>query len=340
MRISVKNFTAGITADAIKATAGSMGITAGITAGTFNAAGANRVTAGPFNATARLKAGPFNAAAGITAGGINAGSNRLFSTTNLGPIIKPRRSDSSIMKMGSAMTLGSRMSTLGGSNYLDMGTRHNEVGPRYKTPRRSSVVPRYSTQVSIPRYTTQCSMVRNYSTIPSKYTSPITYLKWKMNEIDNARRLYEHCSSRSLNLHLSFQSWFNTTVIHIYLVQKLLNLNNNNQVLKSFNNELLNHFYLDLEIKLFQMGVKSNIGQLIKQLVSSYQGQILGYDEGLYYGDCILMGALWRNLYSSQDSVGIQELERVLCYLKRELTRIEQVELSSVLNSTFTFEKF
>ena len=175
--------------------------------------------------------------------------------------------------------------------------------------------------------------------IPSKYINPIKYLKWKMNEIDNARRIYELCSSHSLGLEKTFYSWFTSTTLNLYIVQKALVINTNpgsESVIKSFQAELLNHLWLDLEIKLNQLGLKSNIGSVVKDLVSSYQGMILGYDEGLYYGDAILMGAIWRNLYQSQD-VSVDDLHRVLLHVKKNLQHCEQIELKSILNSTFTF---
>ena len=159
-----------------------------------------------------------------------------------------------------------------------------------------------------------------------------------MSELDNCRRLYEHLSSLKLIDNNSFQQWFNTTVLYLFILKKLISIHDS-EITKSFHQELLNHFYLDLEIKLNEFGLKTNIQKVLQDLISSYQGQILAYDEGLYYGDGVLLASLWRNLFLQQDA-SFQEMVRVLEYFKSELERGQGVELESILNSTFTFNKY
>lgn len=112
-----------------------------------------------------------------------------------------------------------------------------------------------------------------------------------------------------------FEGWFNGTTLHVWMVQKKLHsiyghLNNNldlsiNQDQKVSENdanialeisrELVRHVWLDMEIKLAQgipcrtffinvltAGVKVKISTIMADLVSSFQGQGLAYDEGIF----------------------------------------------------------
>jgi hypothetical protein len=65
---------------------------------------------------------------------------------------------------------------------------------------------------------------------------------------------------------------------------------------------MFEHLWLDVELKLSEAGVKHNFSKIVADLLTSYYGQTLAYDEGLYMGDTFLTSALWRyraeNLYS------------------------------------------
>ncbi len=97
-----------------------------------------------------------------------------------------------------------------------------------------------------------------------------------------------------LQLESSFHSWFTITVLHVWMINKRL-IYEGPQA-KDYMKEIIHHIWLDVELKLHQAGVKTNISKTVQELVSSYQGQCLGYDEGLYYGDALFAAALWRYL--------------------------------------------
>jgi hypothetical protein len=84
-------------------------------------------------------------------------------------------------------------------------------------------------------------------------------MKWRMSVIDNCRATYEHSADQFAakcfpNLPPTFDSWFTTTVLHLYIIQKRLLMEG--PIGKDFNAELLNHLWLDIEIKLHQAGVR------------------------------------------------------------------------------------
>jgi hypothetical protein len=135
-----------------------------------------------------------------------------------------------------------------------------------------------------------------YPDILSKAIHPYGYIKWKMAVIDNARNNYEACAEQfensSLKTGQDFQDWFNLTVLHLWILSK--RLTTQGPLGNDFKVEMVNHLWLDVEIKLAQAGVKTSITKIVQDLVSSYQGQCLGYDEGLHHGDAILAAAVWR----------------------------------------------
>lgn len=190
-------------------------------------------------------------------------------------------------------------------------------------------------------------LVRNYSTKFSspidKVLNPIGFIKYKMNLIDNARTTYELCSSqfesnkltKVLNLEDNFESWFSMTTLHLWMLNKKLSVHDT----REFNQELVQHLWLDVEIKLHQAGIRTSISKIIQDLVSSYQGQCLGYDEGLYHGDAVFAASLWRNLLATKD-VNPSQLVQALFYIRQNLQSLESTDLDHIVNGHFKFQDF
>jgi hypothetical protein len=58
--------------------------------------------------------------------------------------------------------------------------------------------------------------------------------------------------------------------------------------------EIFEHLWLDIELKLADAGVKHNLSKIVDELLTSFYGQTLAYDEGLCKGNPTLASALWR----------------------------------------------
>lgn len=102
------------------------------------------------------------------------------------------------------------------------------------------------------------------------------------------------------------------------------------------NQEITRHLWSDVEIKLHQAGVRQRIGSIVSDLVSSYQGQFLAYDEGIhiakpgfYYGDPVFAAALWRNLHLGKD-ISATDLAKTLSYTRLQLQHLDQCDLSKI----------
>ncbi|KAI8895484.1 ubiquinol-cytochrome C chaperone-domain-containing protein [Globomyces pollinis-pini] len=181
-----------------------------------------------------------------------------------------------------------------------------------------------------------------YPDMLAKAMSPISYMKWKMNVIDNARVSYEQCSfefekiRHLMNLPENFESWFSITILHVWMIHK--RLLQEGDIGKELYNEIVSHIWLDVEIKLHQAGVRADINNIVKDLVFAFQGQVLAYDEGFYYGDAIFAAALWRNIYVSMD-VDPQHLTNALKIIRQQLQHVDSTEREVFLEGKFKFKE-
>ncbi|KAJ3161452.1 hypothetical protein HDU86_007234 [Geranomyces michiganensis] len=215
-------------------------------------------------------------------------------------------------------------------------------------PRCCSSIPPLPSSLAAPRplrHFTSTGIPRERETFPyqnpfSKILHPIGYIKWKMNRIDSARHGYEACSSqfdkRSEMIKDNFQTWFAMTILHVWMYNARLRAEGVEG--KEMKQEMFDHIWLDVELKIHHAGVRTNVSKIMSNLVSAYYGQTLAYDEGLYYGDAILAGALWRNLMGSQDITATQ-MEAVLVYVRKQLLRLDAADRTEVLEGRFSFDE-
>ena len=154
------------------------------------------------------------------------------------------------------------------------------------------------------------TLSRPYDDLWARATDPVGYYKWQVNRIDQCRTIYEKCSKqfdinpnlyKSLGLKYNFNTWFASTVLHIWMINCRLRAEGQEgkEVTQGINKfitvlEIFDHIWTDVEIKLFEHGIKTKYKRIFQDLLESYYGQILAYDEGLAKGDSILASALWR----------------------------------------------
>lgn len=108
-----------------------------------------------------------------------------------------------------------------------------------------------------------------------------------------------HEDRTECGLPLSFTSWFHITNLHIYLLTVRF------RALPSplgryFNQQLINHFFIDAEQRLQAHTSQSRIvKQTLKDCLEQYHGSFLAYDEALVTkSDAVLAAALWRNVFA------------------------------------------
>ncbi|KAI9355370.1 ubiquinol-cytochrome C chaperone-domain-containing protein [Zopfochytrium polystomum] len=176
-------------------------------------------------------------------------------------------------------------------------------------------------------------MQANFSDVVGIVTNPFKFLKSKMEGLDNAQLAYEACSRQyneennlvqRFNLPDNFQTWFNITVIHLWLCSaKLRALGAPGNELRQ---EMFNLLWVDVELRLSKSGVKHNLNKIVTDLLSSYYGQTLAYDEGLVLGDAVLAAALWRNVYLGGDA-SAQSLQELVEYIHMQMQHLDESDL-------------
>lgn len=63
---------------------------------------------------------------------------------------------------------------------------------------------------------------------------------------------------------------------------------------KALSAALLQVFWNDAELKLYEAGVKQKLDKHLTELFESVYGQLMAYDEGLTFGDAYLSSAIVR----------------------------------------------
>ncbi|KAJ3193437.1 hypothetical protein HK101_004830 [Irineochytrium annulatum] len=163
--------------------------------------------------------------------------------------------------------------------------------------------------------------------------NPFT-IKSQMRKIDRARETYEACArqfneehnfAQTYNLPPKFHSWFAVTVLHVWI--RSVRLRSEGREGNEMKQEVFDHLWLDVEIRLHKEGVRTQLGRIVGDLLSTYYGQTLAYDEGLALGDATMAAALWRNIYSGKD-VSAADLAKMVEHVRSTLSEVAKTQLS------------
>lgn len=85
------------------------------------------------------------------------------------------------------------------------------------------------------------------------------------------------------------------TVLHVWMINARFRAEGKEG--KEATQEIFNHMWTDVELRLNKEGFKARIGKTLEDLLDSFYGQSLAYDEGLAKGDAVLAGALWKYVF-------------------------------------------
>ncbi len=170
--------------------------------------------------------------------------------------------------------------------------------------------------------------------------------------IINRKVFFVYIKPKEFGLQDSFEGWYNCTTLHCWMIHK--KLAQEGELGKDLSQELTRHVWLDVEIKLNQAGVKKKISSIVSDLVSSYNGQFLAYDEGinlskfcryqrddkltkkgLYHGDPILAAALWRNLFICNKEISATQLYNALEHTRKRLQYLDNLPYEKLTEPKF-----
>ena len=163
-----------------------------------------------------------------------------------------------------------------------------------------------------------------------------------MNMIDESINIYEKCSLcprqdliKELELQDNLNTWFAITILHVWIVNARLTAEG--LIGKEVKQEVFNNLCTDVEIRLAKAGHKSNLAKTMEDLLDSYYGQCLSYDEGLAKGDAIFASALWRNFFYSDPNILPSQLVKLLAYTRENVFHISQIDRVKLLKGNFDF---
>lgn len=97
----------------------------------------------------------------------------------------------------------------------------------------------------------------------------------------------------------SFQTWFQLTNLHIFLLLSRFRALDKEEA-REYSQELINHFFIDTESRMRErFGVQTSrlVKGYMKDLHLQHRGSMIAYDEGLATDDVRLSGAIWRNVW-------------------------------------------
>ncbi|KAJ1980612.1 Ubiquinol cytochrome-c reductase assembly protein Cbp3 [Dimargaris verticillata] len=140
----------------------------------------------------------------------------------------------------------------------------------------------------------------------------------------------------TLKLPDTYQTWFNVTQLHAWML--MVRIRNEDNA-KNISQEFVNHMFYDAEMRMRRMGVNTDrlVNNTLKDLVASFHGSTLAYDEGMCRGDAYLGAAIWRNLFRTSPVRG-QELAYLVHYTRRQLARLDKVSSYDFRRGYFRFD--
>lgn len=92
----------------------------------------------------------------------------------------------------------------------------------------------------------------------------------------------------------TFETWYLLMVLHVWMVSA--RSRSGSSALRRISEDVSSTLCTDLEKRLYEGGVTNFrvISRTLKDLLDSYYGQLLAYDEGLSEGEAVMVAALWR----------------------------------------------
>jgi len=128
--------------------------------------------------------------------------------------------------------------------------------------------------------------------------------------IQNSSHL-NHSKNSECKLARTYQTWFQTTNLHVWLLTARYRALPPSHG-RSYVQELVNHFFLDVEHRMrFTLGHKAPervIKDYMKEMRDQWSGAGVSFDLGLVGSDAELSGAVWRNVFAARGLDGKGEI--------------------------------
>ncbi|KAK0276537.1 Serine carboxypeptidase 3 [Friedmanniomyces endolithicus] len=149
-------------------------------------------------------------------------------------------------------------------------------------------------------------------------------------------------SEGGLGLEVTFNTWAQVVMLHMYLVTVRLRGFPAEHV-GVWHQNLLDHFFYAAEDRMavwHGMVARSVRNKYLKDLWLQWRGLLLSYDEGLVRGDAVLGAAVWRNVFRAGEGEGVVgDVGPVVGYMRRELGRLGEMGDGEIAEGKVGFGK-
>lgn len=168
--------------------------------------------------------------------------------------------------------------------------------------------------------------------------------------IRHANYMYHNCLERTddpklvqaLGLSDEFVSRFELLSLHIWMC--LARLRMDGKTGSKLSQELFDNFWDDMMNEIRAKGVKElAVNKHLVELQERFFGAALAYDESMSPeskdADMVLAAALWRNLYSGEPDVSIQQMQMAVGYTRSQLQSLCRMPPEQFIRGDFDWGK-
>lgn len=133
----------------------------------------------------------------------------------------------------------------------------------------------------------------------------------------------------------TFNSWFLVTELHVWLLcTRVMHEGADNKEDGRFlRNCLVESMWSDVQSRSKKLGNDnpSFKRKQIEILSEQFQATLISYDEGLWYDDKALAGAIWRRFFEG-DCSDFTKLEKLVKYVRRTAKMLDEMNRNQLLN--------
>lgn len=133
----------------------------------------------------------------------------------------------------------------------------------------------------------------------------------------------------------TFNSWFLVTELHVWLLCTRVMQEGaaDKEDGRFMRNCLVESMWADVQSRSKKLGNDnpSFKRKQIEVLSEQFQATLISYDEGLWYDDKALAGAIWRRFFEGECS-DFTKLEKLLKYVRRTAKMLDEMNRNQLLN--------
>lgn len=144
---------------------------------------------------------------------------------------------------------------------------------------------------------------------------------------------------QDLGLLVTFNTWAQVTMLHMYLLTVRLRMFPADHA-RYWHQNLLDHFFYACEDRMavnHGMSARSVRNKYLKDLFVQWRGSLAAYDEGLIKGDAVMAAAVWRNVFSGKEDVDVVQVAKVVAWMRRSLKELDNMRDEEVAGGKISF---